>query len=182
MSTPVTRESAALSDGDLAKAPEPGEWRRQLIGLIAGVILAALVYFFFPADAADTVAQSAGAEEGAEYSENAMRIVAATTVLMAAWWVTEAIPLAATALLPIAVFPLAGVAPFKEVSSPYASATIFLFMGGFLMALGLQRWNLHRRLALMVVKVVGTSPKRIILGFMLATGFMSMCPTPQPPW
>ena len=174
MSTPVTHESAALSDGDLAKAPEPSEWRRQRIGLIAGVVLAVLVYFLFPADAADTVVQSAGAKEGAEYSENAMRIVAATTVLMAAWWMTEAIPLAATALLPIAVFPLAGVAPFKDVSSPYASATIFLFMGGFLMALGLQRWNLHRRLALVVVKLVGTSPKRIILGFMLATGFMSM--------
>ena len=174
MSTPVIHDSAALSDGDLAKAPEPGEWRRQLIGLITGVILAALVYFFFPSGAADTVAQSSGAKEGVEYSADTMRIVAATTVLMGAWWMTEAIPLAATALLPIAVFPLAGVAPFKDVSSPYASATIFLFMGGFLMALGLQRWNLHRRLALMVVKVVGTSPKRIILGFMLATGFMSM--------
>ena len=132
MSTPVIHESAALSDGDLAKAPEPGEWRRQLIGLITGVILAALVYFFFPSGAADTVAQSSGAKEGVEYSADTMRIVAATTVLMGAWWMTEAIPLAATALLPIAVFPLAGVAPFKDVSSPYASATIFLFMGGFL--------------------------------------------------
>ena len=174
MSTPVIHDSAALSDGDKAKAPEPGEWRRQLIGLIAGVALALLVYFFFPSGAADTVAQSSGAKEGVEYSADTMRIVAAVTVLMGAWWMTEAIPLAATALLPIAIFPIAGVAPFKDVSSPYASATIFLFMGGFLMALGLQRWNLHRRLALVVVKLVGTSPKRIILGFMIATGFMSM--------
>ena len=174
MSTPVIHESSSLSDGDLAKAPEPGEWRRQLIGLIAGIALALLVYFIFPSGAAETVAQSSGAKDGVEYSADLMRIVAAVTVLMGAWWMTEAIPLAATALLPIAIFPLAGVAPFKEVSSPYASATIFLFMGGFLMALGLQRWNLHRRLALVVVKLVGTSPKRIILGFMIATGFMSM--------
>lgn len=72
------------------------------------------------------------------------------------------------------IFPLAGVGTIKEVGSPYASATIFLFMGGFLIALALQRWNLHRRMALAVVKVVGTSPKRIVLGFMLATGFLSM--------
>lgn len=174
MSTPVTHDSTALSDGDLAASPEPGEWRRQLIGLILGVVLAALVFWLFPAGAADTVANSPGAKADAQYSAQAMRVVAATTVLMAAWWMTEAIPLAATALLPIAIFPLAGVAPFKDVSSPYASATIFLFMGGFLMALGLQRWNLHRRLALLVVRIVGTSPKLIILGFMIATGFMSM--------
>lgn len=174
MSTPVVHESTALSDGDRAPGPEAGEWRRQLIGLLTGIVLAILVYIFFPAGAADTVAQSSGAKEGVEYSAQAMRVVAATTVLMAAWWMTEAIPLAATALLPLAIFPVMGVAPFKSVSSPYASATIFLFMGGFLMALGLQRWNLHRRLALVVVKLVGTSPKRIILGFMLATGFMSM--------
>ncbi|OEY24322.1 carboxylate transporter [Corynebacterium sp. BCW_4722] len=174
MSTPVTHESSELSDGDLAKSPEPGEWRRQLIGLIAGIVLAVIVYWIFPSGAAETVQQSSGAKADVEYSAQAMRVVAATTVLMAAWWMTEAIPLAATALLPIAIFPIMGVAPFKDVSSPYASATIFLFMGGFLMALGLQRWNLHRRLALYVVKVVGTSPKRIILGFMLATGFMSM--------
>lgn len=174
MSTPVVHDSSALSDGDLAKAPEPGEWRRQLIGLILGVALAALIWFIFPASAPDTVSQSAGAKPDVEYTAQAMRVVAATTVLMAVWWMTEAIPLAATALLPIAIFPVMGVAEFSKVSSPYASATIFLFMGGFLMALGLQRWNLHRRLALVVVKLVGTSPKRIILGFMIATGFMSM--------
>ena len=93
MSTPVIHDSAALSDGDLAKAPEPGEWRRQLIGLITGVVLAVLVYFFFPSGAADTVSQSSGAKEGVEYSAQAMRVVAATTVLMAAWWMTEALSL-----------------------------------------------------------------------------------------
>lgn len=174
MSTSVANDSSALSDGDLAPSPEPGEWRRQLIGLLAGIALAILIYFIFPAGAGDTVAASPGAKEDVEYTSQAMRVVAATTVLMGVWWMTEAIPLAATALLPIAIFPVMGVAKFKEVGAPYASATIFLFMGGFLLALGLQRWNLHRRLALYVVKVVGTSPRRLILGFMLATGFMSM--------
>lgn len=174
VSTTVSDRQTVLSDGDLAKAPDPKEWRRQLIGLIGGVLLAAIVYVIFPEGAPETVAQSAGATEGTEYSAQAMRVVAATTVLMAVWWMTEALPLAATALLPIAIFPLAAVAPFSAVASPYASSTIFLFLGGFLMALGLQRWNLHRRLALAVVSVVGTSPKRIVLGFMIATGFMSM--------
>ncbi|AQQ14295.1 Sodium-dependent dicarboxylate transporter SdcS [Corynebacterium glaucum] len=174
MSTPVVHDSSALSDGDLAPSPEPGEWRRQLIGLLAGIALAILIYFIFPSGAGDTVAASPGAKEDVEYTSQAMRVVAATTVLMGVWWMTEAIPLAATALLPIAIFPIMGVAKFKDVGAPYASATIFLFMGGFLLALGLQRWNLHRRLALYVVKIVGTSPRRLILGFMLATGFMSM--------
>ncbi|AWB83325.1 SLC13 family permease [Corynebacterium liangguodongii] len=162
---------SSLAGSEVAEA---GQWRRQAIGLIAGVVLAGAVFALFPAGAADTVAQSTGAKEGAVYSAGAMRVVAATTVLMAVWWMTEAIPLAATALIPIAVFPLAGVASFSAVASPYASSTIFLFLGGFLMALGLQRWDLHRRLALAVVAFVGTSPKRIILGFMIATGFMSM--------
>ncbi|WP_414627365.1 SLC13 family permease [Corynebacterium sp.] len=174
MSTPVTHPSGRLSEGDLATAPEPKEWRRQAIGIVAGILLALLVYFIFPAGAGDTVANSSGAKPDTIYDADTMRIVAAATVLMAVWWMTEAIPLAATALIPIALFPLAAVAPFSAVASPYASSTIFLFMGGFLMALGLQRWNLHRRLALMVVSLVGTSPKRIILGFMIATGFMSM--------
>ncbi|WP_342318969.1 SLC13 family permease [Corynebacterium mayonis] len=174
MSTPVTHDSSRLSEGDLATPPDPREWRRQVVGLVTGVLLAAFVYMIFPSGAAETVANSPGADPEVTYDAGAMRVVAAATVLMAAWWMTEAIPLAATALIPIAVFPVMGVAKFSAVSSPYASSTIFLFMGGFLMALGLQRWNLHRRLALIVVSLVGTSPKRIILGFMIATGFMSM--------
>lgn len=174
MTTPQTHESTAQAAGDADLGVSPGEWRRQVIGLIAGIVLALAVYAFFPTSAVDTVMQSAGAKADVEYSYDALRTVAAVTVLMGAWWMTEAIPLAATALLPIAIFPIMGVAAFKDVASPYASSTIFLFMGGFLIALALQRWNLHRRLALMVVRVVGTSPKRLILGFMIATGFMSM--------
>ena len=174
MTTPQTHVSTAHTEGEDDRGVDTREWRRMAIGLIVGLVLAALVWFLFPSNAVDTVLQSPGAKDDVEYTQSALRAVAAVTILMGVWWMTEAIPLAATALVPIAVFPIAGVAPFKEVSSPYASATIFLFMGGFLMALGLQRWNLHRRLALVVVKIVGTSPKRIILGFMLATGFMSM--------
>lgn len=174
MSTPHTHESTAATEGDLTEIRDSREWHRQAAGIIIGLLLAALVYFIFPADAADTVLQSAGAKADTEYTHQSMRIVAAITVLMAVWWMTEAIPLAATALVPIAVFPIAQVATFAQVGGPYASSTIFLFLGGFLLALGLQRWNLHRRMALAVVMAVGTSPKRLILGFMVATGFLSM--------
>lgn len=177
MSTPQTREADVQiepSPGDLTEGRDPREWHRQAFGIIVGLLLAGLVYVFFPADAAETVLQSAGADPEIDYSHQAMRVVAATTVLMGAWWMTEAIPLAATALLPIAIFPLSQVATFSDVGSPYASSTIFLFLGGFLLALGLQRWNVHRRMALAVVLAVGTSPKRLILGFMIATGFLSM--------
>ena len=174
MSTPVTHESTHEAAGEEDKGLKAQEWRRQLTGLFVGLILAALVYLFFPSNSVETVMESTGADPEGEYTHQSLRIVAATTVLMGAWWMTEAIPLAATALLPIVIFPITGVAEFSSVGGPYASSTIFLFMGGFLLALGLQRWNLHRRLALYVVKVVGTSPKRLILGFMIATGFMSM--------
>ncbi|QPK79274.1 DASS family sodium-coupled anion symporter [Corynebacterium lizhenjunii] len=174
MSTPITHQSTAHTEGEDDHGVKAAEWRRQLIGLFTGLALALLVWFIFPADAVDTVMQSSGAKEGAEYTHGALRAVAAVVILMGVWWMTEAIPLAATALLPLAIFPLAGVGTIKEVGSPYASATIFLFMGGFLIALALQRWNLHRRMALAVVNIVGTSPKRLILGFMLATGFLSM--------
>lgn len=150
------------------------EWRREIAGLLGGIVLAIIVYFIFPSNSVETVLQSSGADPEAEYTYSALRVVAAVTILMGVWWMTEAIPLAATALVPIAIFPLAGVAEIGRVTAPYASSTIFLFLGGFLVALALQRWNLHRRLALMVVRAVGTSPKRLILGFMIATGFMSM--------
>ena len=173
-STSVEELERRASGGEQTKAPDRRDWHRSLTGIILGLALAALVYMIFPQDAVDTVMQSVGADPDAEYSHHAMRVVAATTVLMATWWMTEAIPLAATALIPIAVFPILQIATFSEVGSPYASATIFLFLGGFLLALGLQRWNVHRRIALGIVLLVGTSPKRLILGFMIATGFMSM--------
>ncbi|WP_293955163.1 SLC13 family permease, partial [uncultured Corynebacterium sp.] len=150
------------------------EWHRQARGLVTGVILALLVYLFFPANAVEVVSESAGFDPEAEYSREAMRITAATTVLMATWWMTEAIPLPATALIPLIAFPLFQVTSFASAAAPYANPTIFLFLGGFLLALGLQKWDLHRRMALAVVLAVGTKPKQLILGFMVATGFLSM--------
>lgn len=98
----------------------------------------------------------------------------AIALLMAAWWITEAIPLAVTALLPVALFPLFGVVDGKTVSAMYFNHLIFLFIGGFLMAFAMERWNLHRRIALKILVLFGISPGRILLGFMLATSFLSM--------
>jgi len=95
-------------------------------------------------------------------------------LLMASWWMTEALPIAATSLVPLALFPLVGVVPIKEAAAPYANPIIFLFLGGFLLAKGLERWNLHRRIALAVIATVGTEPRQIVLGFMLAAGLLSM--------
>src|SRR5699024_2467860 len=133
------------------------EWRRQLTGLFVGLILAVLVYVFFPSNSVETVMESTGADPEGAYTYQSLRLVAATTVLMGAWWMTEAIPLAATALRPLVIFPITCVAEFSSVGGPYASSTLFLCMGGVLLARGLQCWNLDRRLALYVVKIVGTS-------------------------
>ena len=100
--------------------------------------------------------------------------VAAVTLLMATWWITEAIPIAATALLPIVFFPLLGVMSTAKTTTAYANHLIYLFLGGFLIAMAMQKWNLHRRIALHTIRVVGFSPSRTVLGFMLATAFLSM--------
>ncbi|NYT05108.1 MAG: DASS family sodium-coupled anion symporter [Methanomicrobiales archaeon] len=100
--------------------------------------------------------------------------VAAATTLMVVWWVTEAIPIQATALLPIVLFPLLGVLKASEAAAPYADKIIFLFMGGFIIAMSMQRWGLHKRIALHIIRRVGTSPRRMVLGFMIATAFLSM--------
>ena len=99
---------------------------------------------------------------------------AAVAVLMAIWWMTEAIPIPATAILPLGLFPLLGVLDAANASAPYASELIFLFMGGFFLAVTMEKWGLHKRIALRIMTVVGTSPNQLILGFMLATAFLSM--------
>ena len=98
----------------------------------------------------------------------------AVAFLMAVWWITEAVPLAITSLLPVALFPLLGIMNGQDVSATYFNHVIFLFMGGFLIALAMERWNLHRRIALNILLLTGVSPGRIILGFMLATALISM--------
>jgi sodium-dependent dicarboxylate transporter 2/3/5 len=100
--------------------------------------------------------------------------MAAVAVLMAAWWITEAIPIPATALLPVALFPLLGIMPGRAVAGLYFNHVIFLFIGGFIFALAMQKWELHRRIALRIILVLGTGPRRMMLGFMIATWFLSM--------
>ncbi|MGQ7846436.1 SLC13 family permease [Granulosicoccus sp. 3-233] len=102
------------------------------------------------------------------------RWVASIATLMAIWWMTEAIPLSATSLLPIVLIPMLTDRSVNETTAPYASSIVFLFLGGFLIAIAMEKWNLHRRVALLTLRKVGIEPTRIVLGLMLATGFLSM--------
>ncbi len=137
---------------------EPREYTsRQKIGLLLGPLLFVLMLI---------LPTPAGMEPGAQK-------MAAVAMLMATWWMCESIPIPATSLLPIALFPLLGIMHTKKATAPYASHLIFLFMGGFIIALAMQRWNLHRRIAMNIVKAVGFSPGRLIFGFMAATAALS---------
>lgn len=102
------------------------------------------------------------------------RLVAAVATLMAIWWMTEAIPLSATALLPLILFPTLTASTVAQSAAPYANPIVFLFLGGFLLAIAMQKVNLHRRIALMTLRAVGTHPRQIILGMMISTAFLSM--------
>ncbi|MDV0441864.1 DASS family sodium-coupled anion symporter [Methanorbis furvi] len=102
------------------------------------------------------------------------RYAAAVTVLMAIFWITQPIPIEATALIPIVAFPLLGILSPAEACAPYADKIIFLFLGGFIIAMSMQRWGLHKRIALKIIGFTGTSPRRLVLGFMIATAFLSM--------
>ncbi|TNE65477.1 MAG: DASS family sodium-coupled anion symporter [Rhodobacteraceae bacterium] len=98
----------------------------------------------------------------------------AVTLWMVIWWLFEALPLPATALLPVVIFPLMNIMPVGDVTARYGSHLIFLFLGGFILAAAMQKWGLHRRIALGIVAAIGTTPSRIVMGFMLATAFLSM--------
>jgi solute carrier family 13 (sodium-dependent dicarboxylate transporter), member 2/3/5 len=100
--------------------------------------------------------------------------VAGIALLMAVWWITEALPIPATALVPLVAFPLMGVATMRETAAPYADPIIFLFLGGFIIGTAMQRWSLHKRIGLRVIVLVGLSPHRLIGGFLLATALLSM--------
>ena len=103
----------------------------------------------------------------------AHRLVAVAT-LMAGLWMTQAIPLAATSLIPLGLFPLLGIQSAKETSKAFVEDSLFLYIGGMIIALGIERWHLHRRMALHIVSLVGVSPKRMVLGFAIATFGLSM--------
>lgn len=128
------------------------------LGLLLGPLLAGLLLML-------------GAPEG--LSEPAWRVVA-LTAWMAVWWVLEPVPIAVTALLPLVLLPLLEVAPIEDVAVPYANPLIFLFLGGFLLAEAIQRWGLHRRIAMLVLRVAGRRPDHLVAGFMAATAALSM--------
>jgi len=102
------------------------------------------------------------------------RVVLATAVLMAIWWMSEAVPIPATSLLPLVIFPAFGVLTSKQASIPYGNHNIFLFLGGFFIARAMEKHGLHRRIALSILVAVGTARRRVVLGFILATAFLSM--------
>ena len=127
------------------------------IGFWLGIVFFTLL-MIFPVDADNSAASR----------------LAAVAVLMAVWWVTDAIPLFATALLPLALYPLLGIMRGAATAPIYFNSTIVLFLGGFMIALTMEKWNLHRRIALNIIHAVGGGPSRIVLGFMLAAAFLSM--------
>ena len=131
---------------------------KNYFGIILGLILFFCVLYLIPADAMPVKAQR----------------VAAITVLMAVWWITEAIPISVTALIPIVLYPLMKIMKPGDVTSNYGHHLVFLFLGGFIIALTIERWDLHKRIALVIISAIGTNRRRIILGFMIATAFLSM--------
>ncbi len=132
--------------------------RRQTIGLAAGLI-GFVTVLALPAPA--------GMEAAAQKT-------AAVAVLMICWWISEAVHIAVTALLPVVLFPLLGVASSRAVSAHYANHLIFLFIGGFLIANAMEAWNLHRRIALTTIERFGSRPQALVLGFMVTTAVLSM--------
>lgn len=95
-------------------------------------------------------------------------------LLMAYYWITESIPISTTALIPLVLFPLLGITTMKAAAAPYAHELIFLFLGGFILAQAIQKWGLHERIALTIIRLIGYNPKSIILGFMISSAFLSM--------
>ncbi len=132
---------------------------QKIVGLFLGPFLFVIIL-------SDVIALEGLDEEG--------RAVLGCAVWLASWWITEALPISATALLPIVLLPASNGASIEQTTAAYGDKMLFLFVGGFIIAVAMQKWNLHRRIALHVINRVGTRPDRLMLGFMLATGFLSM--------
>jgi solute carrier family 13 (sodium-dependent dicarboxylate transporter), member 2/3/5 len=150
-----TRDMLKVVPGSNVERPYS---RAQTVGLVLGPLLFILTLWLF-------------SPEGLSFEAKA---VLATTLWVATWWITEAIPIPATSLLPIFLLPITGALDSGTVTSAYGDDIIFLFLGGFFIATAMEKWNLHKRMALAIIAFVGTSTQRILLGFMLATGFLSM--------
>lgn len=148
-----------MEEDSVQRPTDEAPARRAWIGRALGPVVAIIVHRLLQE------AETLPAEGG---------VTAAVAGLMAVWWMTEALPLPITSLLPVVLFPLFGVADIQRATAPYASPVIFLFGGGFLLAQAVQRWGLHRRLAMHTVLIVGTRPRRLIAGFMLTSGGLSM--------
>ncbi|WP_328813400.1 SLC13 family permease [Rhodococcus sp. NBC_00297] len=149
----------APNEDDQPRSGPPGGYTTpRLVGLALGPLLFAVTLLFF---------QSEG------LSRDGVAVLAAT-LWIGTWWITEAIPIPVTSLLPVVLLPLTGAVDGDLVVSSYGNDIIFLFLGGFSLAIAMEKWDLHKRIALTIVAMIGTSPRRIILGFMIATAFLSM--------
>lgn len=156
--TPMSTEIGEKSPGERAPGFPLKTVRIRWTGFFLGLILSTLVYAVMP-----------------EAVPHDARLTAGVAVLMAVWWMTEALPIPATSLVPLVAFPVFGSGiEMADVGASYGNPIIFLFLGGFLIALSMQRWNLHRRIALFTLSLMGNKPGPMIAGFMIATGFMSM--------
>ena len=131
---------------------------KNILGLILGPILFLVIMIFVDA-------------EGLSFEA---KCILASTAWMAIWWVSECVPISVTALLPIVLFPLTGGMDLSTTTAAYGHKLVFLFVGGFLIALAIEKWHLHKRLALNIIRFTGSNKSRVILGFMLATAFLSM--------
>jgi sodium-dependent dicarboxylate transporter 2/3/5 len=135
-----------------------GRTTHQVVGLFLGPLLAVSMMLSDPPQGLSTAGW----------------MTASMGILMAIWWATEAVPIAVTALLPIIVFPLLDVATIQESTAPYANKVVFLFLGGFIVAFAMQRWSLHKRIALSVLQRVGGNGRSLVGGFMVAAAAVSM--------
>ncbi|MBI5867002.1 MAG: DASS family sodium-coupled anion symporter [candidate division Zixibacteria bacterium] len=141
--------------------------RVRQIGLVAGPVLALAIYFALPTEYLDAAGKVVPLAQ-------ATRATLAMMAWMAAWWMTEAVEIEVTSLLPIVAFPMLGVMPLGKTTANYGADVIFLFLGGFVLASAIQRWGLDRRIAFQALKWVGTRPAAIVAGIMGATAFVSM--------